>query len=205
MKSRPNENYQKLLDSLIEDHKSSGETPSLLLHSCCGPCSGYVLDYLSRHFKITLFYYNPNIFPEEEYKKRLNTQRQLLCALAPARAVDLIEGVYEPERFSLSVKGLEQEPEGGARCAACFRLRLGETARLASERGFEYFSTTLSVSPHKNANVLAEISEDFSAVCGVKALPADFKKRGGYQQSVRLSMEYELYRQDYCGCPFSIK
>ena len=196
-------NRQKLLDGLLARHAAAGETPSLLLHSCCGPCASYVLDYLAAHFRITLLYYNPNILPEAEYAKRLAAQKRLLAALPVPHPVTLVEGAYEPERFLSAVAGLEQEPEGGARCAVCFRLRLGETARLAAEYGCDYFGTTLSVSPHKNADVLADIANECAALYGVPALPADFKKRDGYRRSVALAKEYDLYRQDTCGCPFS--
>lgn len=197
------QNYQKELDELIKANSQNDKTPSLLLHSCCGPCSAYVLDYLSKHFSITLFYYNPNILPEEEYKKRLQAQKQLLDLLEVKNPVRFIEGCYDSEKFLSAVKGFEDEPEGGKRCDICFRLRLEETAKLAKKLNCGYFSTTLSVSPHKNAGVLSEISSRVSADYGVKALPADFKKRGGYQNSVRLAREYGLYRQNYCGCPFS--
>jgi len=196
-------NRQKQLEALIARHTAAGEVPSLLLHSCCGPCSSYVLDYLSQFFRITLFFYNPNILPADEYAERLRTQKQLLAALPTAHPVALIEGAYEPDRFLSAVQGLEHEPEGGARCAECFRLRLGETAQLAKAQGFDYFSTTLSVSPHKNADVLAAISDGLVETHNIPALPADFKKRGGYQKSVALARKYGLYRQDYCGCPFS--
>ena len=200
----PSFDYQKQLNLLIERHNKEGEVPSLLLHSCCGPCSAYVLEYLSQYFDITLLYYNPNILPVEEYQKRLAAQKQLLEALPTPRPVKMIEGAYEPERFLSAVKGFEGEPEGGSRCTVCFRLRLEEAARLAKELGFSYFSTTLSVSPHKNADTLADICENLSDAYDVKALPANFKKRGGYQRSVQLARSYNLYRQEYCGCPFSM-
>ncbi|MDR2933445.1 MAG: epoxyqueuosine reductase QueH [Oscillospiraceae bacterium] len=194
--------YQKKLDDLLACLPAAG-VPSLLLHSCCGPCSSYVLEYLAPHFDIDLFYYNPNIIPEAEYQKRLDTQKQLLKAMPFARPVKLIEGGYEPERFLAAVRGLEDEPEGGRRCAVCFRLRLDETARTAKALGCAYFSTTLSVSPHKNADTLAEIAAQISRERGIEALPADFKKRGGYQRSIALAREYGLYRQNSCGCPYS--
>ena len=196
-------NLQKELDALIADLETKSTRPSLLLHSCCGPCSSYVLEYLSHHFAITLFYYNPNILPQEEYQKRLETQKQLLNTLPPANSISFIEGPYEPEIFLEAVKGLEDQAEGGKRCEVCFRLRLSEAARTAKKRKCDYFSTTLSVSPHKSAEVLAEISEAISGEVGIKSLPADFKKHGGYQRSIQLSKEYGLYRQQYCGCPFS--
>ena len=198
------DNYQKQLERLIEKHALAGEVPHLLLHSCCGPCSSYVLEYLAQHFKITLFYYNPNIMPEEEYQRRLNTQKQLLGLLSVKHPVTLIEGAYEPEAFLLQVKGLEDQPEGAGRCAVCFNLRLEKSARLAKELGCAYFCTTLSVSPHKNAQVLGQIASQVSDIYAVAALPADFKKKGGYQRSIVLAKQYGLYRQEYCGCPFSM-
>jgi len=201
----PQKNYQKELDALLQSHTAAGETPSLLLHSCCGPCSSYVLEYLAAFFHITLLYYNPNILPAAEYHKRLDTQKQLLRLLPAANPIVLLEGDYAPEEFLCAVKGLENEPEGGARCEVCFRLRLGESAKIAKARGCDYFGTTLSVSPHKNAQLLAEIAAQLSAEYGVKALPADFKKRGGCQRSVLLAGQFGLYRQDFCGCPFSMR
>jgi Uncharacterized protein conserved in bacteria len=198
-------NYQKKLDSLIDTFSSNKKPPSLLLHSCCGPCSSYVLEYLSSHFDITLFYYNPNIIPKDEYQKRLDAQKQLLKVLPTKNSVNLIEGKYEPEKFLSEVKGLENETEGKKRCSLCFNLRLNAAAQFAKKLGCEYFSTTLSVSPHKNADTLAEISSKLADEYEIKTLPADFKKRGGYQRSIQLAHVYDLYRQDYCGCPFSAK
>ena len=198
-------NYQKMLDRLISDHECKQEVPTLLLHSCCGPCSSYVLFYLSKYFDITLFYYNPNILPEAEYKKRLETQKQLLSVLPTERPIELIEGDYDSDRFLLAAKGLENEPEGGKRCAVCFQMRLDATAKLAKELNCAYFCSTLSVSPHKNATVLADISTQLSDIYEVNALPADFKKKGGYLKSVELAKTYGLYRQDSCGCPFSVR
>ena len=195
---------QKELDLLIQKHSSAGEIPALLLHSCCGPCSSYVLEYLSAYFNITLFYYNPNITTEDEYRKRVETQKKILKALPAKNPVKLIEGKYEPEKFLQAVKGLEGEPEGGKRCAVCFNLRLSEAARLAKELGCSYFSTTLSVSPHKNAETLADICGELSEIYKVEALPANFKKKGGYQRSIQLARMYGLYRQDTCGCAFSV-
>ena len=176
------------------------ERPRLLLHSCCGPCSSAVIERLAPHFDLTVYYFNPNIQPEEEYRRRLATQRQLVEALGGAV---LVEGEYDPDVFLAAVKGLEAVPEGGKRCTACFRLRLAATARRAAEGGFDFFCTTLSVSPHKDAARLNAISEEMAAAYGVRALPADFKKREGYKRSLELSKEFDLYRQDYCGCLFS--
>ena len=202
------QNYNKLsdqkeLDKLIRRHSQAGETPSLLLHSCCGPCSGYVLEYLSAYFNITLFYYNPNILPKEEYTKRVHTQKQFVNIFSGSNSIEFLEGAYEPKKFLLAVKGFEDEPEGGKRCEICFRLRLEESAKTAKKLGCDYFSTTLSVSPHKNADILAEISQNISEAYGINALPANFKKKGGYQRSIQLSHMYGLYRQEYCGCPFA--
>ena len=194
-------NYQKELDQLLEQQQSQNERKRLFLHSCCGPCSSYVLAYLAQYFEITLFYYNPNIIPKEEYDKRLSEQKRLLEeAINVFGSIRLVEGIYEPEVFHKMAAGLEQEPEGGIRCFACYELRLRETARLAREGGYDYFATTLSISPHKNANKLNEIGERIAVEYGIPHLPSDFKKRGGYQRSIELSKEYHLYRQTYCGC-----
>lgn len=195
-------NYQLELDKLIAAIPE-GTTPTLMLHSCCAPCSSYTLEYLTRYFSITVFYYNPNISPAEEFYKRVAEQKRLISELPVKNPVSFIEGGYDPSEFYTAVKGLESIPEGGARCFACYRLRLERTARLAAELGFDYFATTLSISPYKNAPKLNEISEELAGVYAVKALPCDLKKRGGYKRSVELSAEYGLYRQDYCGCVFS--
>lgn len=199
-----NQNYQKELDKIIEGHTLRGEAPALLLHSCCAPCSSYVLEYLSAFFRITVFYYNPNIYPAEEYRKRVEEQKHLIERLPSVYPIEFIEGAYDKERFYQMAKGLEQAPEGGERCFRCYELRLRETARLAVERGFDYFTTTLTISPLKKAAKLNEIggmlAEEYQAVW----LPSDFKKRNGYKRSIELSKEYGLYRQDYCGCVFSV-
>ena len=212
-------NYQKELDIIIEDirRKASDletyEPPSLLLHSCCAPCSSYVLEYLRRFFRITVFYYNPNISMEPEYVKRVEEQKRLIAAYnrnleqgneaGTAYPIEIIEGDYEPELFFETVKGLEECPEGGERCFVCYELRLGKTSQIAKSENFDYFTTTLTISPLKNAPKLNEIGERLSTECGVKWLPSDFKKKGGYQRSIELSKEYELYRQNYCGCVYS--
>lgn len=180
-----------------------GGAPTLLLHACCAPCSSYVLEYLSQYFKITLFYYNPNISPEEEYRKRIGEVRRLLAELPVKYPVSLLEGKYDPQRFFETAKGRENEPEGGARCALCYELRLREAAREAKERGFDWFTTTLSVSPYKHAQTLNGIGAVLEQEYGVRYLYSDFKKRGGYQRSIELSHIYGLYRQNYCGCVFS--
>ncbi len=196
-------NYQKELEAIIKQNENRSRVPRLFLHSCCGPCSSYVLEYLSQYFEITVFYYNPNISPKEEYEKRVQEQQRLIEQMPAVYPIHMEAGPYEPERFYEAAKGLEQEPEGGTRCERCFRLRLEETARRAAEGGFDYFTTTLTISPLKNADVLNEIGEVVSALYPVKHLPSDFKKKNGYKRSVELSAEYGLYRQDYCGCEFS--
>ena len=196
-------NYQKNLDKIIENIEKSGETPTLFLHSCCAPCSSYVLEYLSEYFKITIFYYNPNIYPEEEYLKRVAEQKRLISQLPTKNKVDFEEIGYDSSEFFNAVKGLENIPEGGERCFVCYKLRLEKTAKLAAEKGFDYFTTTLSISPYKNAQKLNEISEELGEIYKVKALPADFKKKEGYKRSIELSAEYNLYRQNYRGRVFS--
>ena len=198
-------NYQLVLDSELAQISASGRIPSLLLHSCCGPCSSYVLEYLARYFKITVLYYNPNIQPEAEFDRRAETQRQLLRSAEYDNPVDLIVPRYDDSPFLSAVSGLENAPEGGARCLRCFELRLEETARTAREGGFDYFTTTLSVSPHKNAEALNTIGISMAERYGVHYLCSDFKKRDGYKRSIELSSLYGLYRQDYCGCRFSLR
>ncbi len=197
-------NYQKVLDGVLSGINNTGKTPSLLLHSCCGPCSSYVLEYLSAYFDITVLYYNPNIWPAEEFFKRADTQRQLVSGMAFRNPVRLVVADYRPEEFDVAAKGLESAPEGGARCYKCFELRLAEAARYAKEHGFEWFTTTLSVSPHKDAGVLNCIGRELEMKTGVNYLYADFKKRNGYKWSIELSKEYGLYRQEYCGCRYSL-
>jgi predicted adenine nucleotide alpha hydrolase (AANH) superfamily ATPase len=205
-------NYQIEMEEVLRDHKNGekgGMTkpPSLLLHSCCAPCSSYVYSYLREHFAIIGFYYNPNIEPIEEYEKRFEELEHLVIQLDGTAEngydIELIKGAYEDDLFIEAARGLEQEPEGGTRCRQCFELRLRRTAQEAVRLGADYFATTLTVSPHKNADVINEIGERLSAEYGVCWLPSDFKKKGGYQQSVALSKEYGLYRQNYCGCSFS--
>jgi len=197
-------NYQRELDRILERLTAP---PRLLLHSCCAPCSSYVLEYLRRHFEITVFYYNPNISMETEYRKRVAEQKRLIAAynemVGSGYPIAVVEGDYEPEVFYAAAKGKEQCPEGGERCFACYELRLRETARLAQAGGYDYFTTTLSISPLKNAAKLNEIGERLAAEYGVAWLPSDFKKREGYKRSIELSKEYDLYRQDYCGCVYS--
>lgn len=194
-------NYQKKLDDVLAG--LHGETPTLFLHGCCAPCSSYVLEYLSDYFKITLFYYNPNISPRAEYDRRAAELRRLIAALPVKNEVTLLEGRYDPEAFFALAKGHEAEPEGGERCGLCYALRLREAARLAKQGGFDYFTTTLSISPYKNAQKLNEIGAALEQEFGVRYLYSDFKKRDGYRRSIALSGQYGLYRQDYCGCVFS--
>ena len=241
-----NRNYQKELDKIIEKITVAVEDargtackagkdviPTLFLHSCCAPCSSYVLEYLRKYFRITVFYYNPNITEDEEYRKRVAEQKRLIAAYnaelteenrasgqkavehiedkktpgseCQAYHIEVIEGDYEPELFYEIAKGLEQCPEGGERCFACYELRLRETAKRAKVGEYDYFTTTLSISPLKNAAKLNEIGEQLAREYGVAWLPSDFKKKDGYKRSIELSKEYDLYRQDYCGCVYSRK
>lgn len=196
-------NYQKELEKLIGKLEQTKEVPRLFLHSCCAPCSSYVLEYLSQYFEITVFYFNPNIAPEEEYRKRVEEQKRLIEQLPALHPIGFAEGRYEPKEFYDKVKGLEKEPEGGARCRVCFALRLEEAARLAAEGSYDYYTTTLSISPLKNAQILAQIAIEMGEKWGVVWLPSDFKKKEGYKRSIQLSAAYDLYRQNYCGCVFS--
>jgi Uncharacterized protein conserved in bacteria len=195
-------NYQKVTDEIISS--LDGRTPRLLLHACCAPCSTYVLEYLAEYFEITVLYYNPNIYPSDEYDKRLGELKKLILTLKARNPISLISLSHTPEKFYEKVQGLENEPEGGKRCPICFMLRLEESAKAALDGGFDYFTTTLSVSPHKNAETLNSIGKSVGERYGVPYLYSDFKKRGGYQRSIELSKEYELYRQDYCGCEYSL-
>ena len=196
-------NFQLELEKIIEENQKNGVVPSLLLHSCCAPCSSYCLEYLSQYFKITVLYYNPNLYPAEEYDRRVFEQRRLVASLPVKYPVSLAEIKGEPGEFYSAVKGLESIKEGGERCFACFRLRLEKTAEYAKKNGFDFFTTTLTISPLKNAQKLNEIGEKAGEKFGVRHLPSDFKKKNGYLRSVELSKVYGLYRQDYCGCIFS--
>ena len=198
-----NINYQKKMEEAIRRASDMKIIPSLLLHSCCAPCSSYVLECLSKYFKITVFYYNPNIEPFEEYQKRVAEQKQFLSVYQAANTIDFIEGPYDEAAFQKVSAGYEQEKEGGLRCFRCYELRLRETVAMAKINGFDYFATTLSVSPYKKAQKLNEIGECLSAEFGVAYLFADFKKKNGYQRSIALSKKYRLYRQNYCGCRYS--
>lgn len=236
-------NFQKELDKIIEElGAAAGCAPTLFLHSCCAPCSSYVLEYLRQYFQITVFYFNPNITEDAEYRKRVAEQKRLIAAYneivteqmassgtgretsdsdanenerqmaesrrssdetQPGYHIEIVEGDYEPQRFYEIAKGLEQCPEGGERCFACYELRLRETAKRARAGEYDYFTTTLSISPLKNAAKLNEIGEQLAKEYKVAWLPSDFKKRDGYKRSIELSKEYDLYRQDYCGCVYS--
>lgn len=198
-----NRNYQKELDRILEEIQKEEKVPRLFLHSCCAPCSSYVLEYLSPYFEITDFFYNPNISPREEYEKRAKELQKLIEEMPLVHKPVFLEGEYRPEDFFEMAKGLEDVPEGGERCFQCYRMRLEEAARLAAEGSYDYFATTLTISPLKNAAKLNEIGEELEKIYHVKHLPSDFKKRNGYKRSTELSAEYQLYRQDYCGCVFS--
>lgn len=197
-------NYQKEMEKIIE--KMQGERKSLMLHSCCAPCSSAVLEKLQKIFAITVFFYNPNISEDTEYLKRVEEQKRLIGALNkkhPDFQIQMLEGDYAPEDFYAMAKGLEKCPEGGERCFRCFRLRLEQTAKRAKEGDYDFFTTTLTISPLKNATKLNEIGEELAKEYGVTWLPSDFKKKEGYKRSIELSKEYDLYRQNYCGCAYS--
>ncbi len=198
-------NYQLGLDRIIENIIEEGSTPSLLMHCCCAPCSSYCLSYLSDYFNITVFYYNPNISPKEEYYKRAGEVERLIGQIPLTNKVNFEAGDYEPEKFKEISNGLEDAPEGGERCFKCYELRQRAAADYALKHGFDYFTTTLSISPHKNAQKLNEIGIKLEKEYNIKYLVSDFKKKGGYQQSIKLSKEYNLYRQNYCGCVYSQK
>ena len=196
-------NYHKQMKALFEELRERGERPSLLLHACCAPCASHELTFLPDIFDVTVYYYNPNITDAEEREKRYRELARLTEAMCPT--VGLYEGAADEEKFLTLARGLESAPEGGLRCARCFALRLEETARRAAEEGFDYFATTLTLSPLKNPMLINEIGEKMGEKYGVKYLASDFKKEGGYQHSIELSKEYDLYRQNYCGCAFSKK
>lgn len=198
---RMNRNYQKELDRLLSSMERKPQ--KLFLHSCCAPCSSYVLEYLSQYFEITIFYYNPNISPEEEYQNRVEEQKRLIGQLDTRYPISFMEGKYEPEKFYQMARGMEELPEGGQRCYACYEMRLREAAQKAAVQKADYFTTTLSISPYKNARWINEIGEKLEKEYGVKHLPSDFKKKNGYRRSIELSRQYHLYRQDYCGCIYS--
>lgn len=198
-------NYQLITEKIIKESLDNNQVPTLLIHSCCAPCSSYVLEYLSKYFAITIFYYNPNIYPFEEYTRRLIEQQKLIQEMPFTNPVKLIEGNYSYEKYQQYIKGLESEKEGGSRCFKCYELRMKEAACLAKENNFDYFTTTLSISPYKNAKKINEIGEQLEKEYNVKYLYADFKKKDGYKRSLELSKTYNLYRQNYCGCSYSIR
>ena len=197
-------NYARQLDHLLEQPETKGK--HLFLHSCCAPCSSYVLEYLRSFFRITVFYYNPNITEDAEYRKRVIEQKRLIGIfneMGDAYPIEIVEGDYVPEQFFAMSRGYEKCPEGGERCFRCYEMRLRETALQAKKAGADYFTTTLTISPLKNAAKINEIGQQLSEELEVPFLPSDFKKKNGYKRSVELSKEYDLYRQDYCGCIFS--
>lgn len=196
-------NYQNKLDETINEILKEGKVPSLLLHSCCAPCSSYVIEYLSDYFNITIFYYNPNIYPEKEYVKRVEEEKNFISTFRTKYKVNFIEGKYDIDKFYSIAKGFENESEGGERCFRCYELRLRQSAAVAKDKGYDYFTTTLSISPYKNAQKLNEIGERVGIEYDVQYLYSDFKKKNGYKRSIELSRKYNLYRQDYCGCIFS--
>ena len=195
-------NYQKELDK-ITDSIDAGNPPRLFLHSCCAPCSSYTLEYLSNYFDITVYYFNPNISPKEEFDKRFAEQKRLIDSLPAKNPIKLILGEYNYDDFLQIARGYENVAEGGERCFRCYRMRLESTARIAKEQGFDYFCTTLSISPLKNSQKINQIGYEVAQKYGIKWLPSDFKKREGYKRSIELSREYNLYRQSFCGCIFS--
>ena len=196
-------NYQLAMERELAEIARREGRPRLLLHSCCAPCSSAVLERLTDWFDLTVFYYNPNIAPEEEFLRRAEEQRRLIAELPHAHEIQFRCGEYESEAFEALARGLEDMPEGGERCTRCFRLRLGKTAALAAREGFDYFTTTLSISPLKDAQRLNAIGGELAEQFGIAYLFSDFKKKNGYKRSCELSVQYELYRQDYCGCRFS--
>ncbi|MCQ2437739.1 MAG: epoxyqueuosine reductase QueH [Clostridia bacterium] len=197
------ENYRLMMERTIAELRKRDEHPRLLLHSCCAPCSSAVLEQLTEDFDITLYYYNPNISPEAEYLLRVRELEKFVAAFPAKRSIEIAVGPYEPERFYAMAKGLERVPEGGERCTGCYRMRLEKTAEVAREGGFDFFTTTLSISPLKDAQRLNDIGREYAEQVGVPYLCSDFKKKDGYRRSCALSKEYGLYRQDYCGCIYS--
>ncbi len=199
-------NYQKQLEEVLKRMKEEGERKRLLLHACCAPCSSYCLEYLREAFALTVFFYNPNLTEQEEYRRRVEEEKRLIALMngqEGSSQIEILEGRYEPERFLEAAKGLETCKEGGERCVRCFALRLGETARVAAEGGFDFFTTSLTISPLKNSALLNRIGAQEGERYGVRFLPSDFKKNNGYLRSTQLSRLYDLYRQNYCGCIYS--
>lgn len=194
---------EEIIKQTIEQKKNEGRIPSLLLHSCCAPCSSYVLEYLSDYFQITIFYYNPNISERSEYEKRVKEQKRLIEELPVKNRIFFKEGNYNPTEYDRAVAGLEQLGERSKRCYSCYRLRLEKTAMVAQKEQFDFFTTTLSISPYKNAIWINEIGEELEEFYQVPFLYSDFKKKNGYKRSIELSTKYNLYRQDFCGCKYS--
>ena len=198
--------YQKQLEEVLKRMKEEGKRKRLLLHACCAPCSSYCLEYLREAFALTVFFYNPNLTEQEEYRRRVEEEKRLIALMngqEGSSQIEILEGRYEPERFLEAAKGLETCKEGGERCVRCFALRLGETARVAAEDGFDFFTTSLTISPLKNSALLNRIGAQEGERYGVRFLPSDFKKNNGYLRSTQLSRLYGLYRQNYCGCIYS--
>lgn len=195
-------NYSLMFEKKLREFEEKGLKPKLLLHVCCAPCSSYVLEYIAHRFDLTLYFYNPNIAPAEEYDFRFRELERLVKECSYTE-VKVIREAYDPSEFTEMSRGLENEPEGGARCCKCYRLRLRKTAEAAKAGGFDTFTTTLSISPHKNAEWLNRIGLELEEEYGLPYLCSDFKKKGGYQRSIVLSREHDLYRQDYCGCIYS--
>ena len=197
-----NRNYAKELDRIIE--KSAKRRPRVLLHSCCGPCSSAVLEYLTKYFDVTILWYNPNLYPQAEFDRRFKAQVELIEAMGLTEEVSILAEPWKNEDYTRRVKGLEDEPEGGKRCTECFRLRLMECARLAKHYNYEYFCSTLTVSRHKDAVRINQLGEEIGKAFGVSWLPSDFKKHGGEMRSQELAEQYGIYRQLYCGCEYSL-
>lgn len=193
-------NYQLKMEEILNSFKGKKK---LLLHACCAPCSSYVLETLSKYFDITILYYNPNITSKEEYEKRYNELKTFLSKIKLENNINILNIEYNNQEFFDAVKGFEKEQEGGKRCFICYKLRMEKTALLACEQNYDYFTTTLSISPYKNADYINEIGKQLEEKIGIKYLYADFKKKNGYKKSIELSRKYNLYRQDYCGCIFS--
>ena len=196
-------NYQKIMEELISEYCGAGNVPRLLLHSCCGPCSSYCIAALAEYFSVTVFYYNPNIYPAEEYEQRVREQERFIREFPTKHPVSFVAGQYDPERFYACTKGMEDIPEGGERCFVCYELRLREAAEYAKKEKFDFFTTTLSISPLKNAAKLNEIGARLEKEYGIRYLFSDFKKKDGYKKSTELSAQYGMYRQYYCGCVYS--
>ena len=198
-------NYQIILDETLKEIVKNKKKPKLLLHVCCAPCSSYVLEYLNKYFDITVFYYNPNISTKEEYNKRYNEEIRFVKEYPFDNKIKVINGEYDNDKYEELIKGFEDEKEGGPRCFKCYRLRLEESAKYAKENKYDYFITTLTISPYKNSKVLNDIGHELSEIYGIKYLYSDFKKKNGYKRSIELSRENNLYRQDYCGCKYSVR